>query len=572
MPPLDILPNVLIVLITAVLVVGVFRKINLSPVLGYFVAGSVIGPYGLGVLHAEDTKLLGEVGIVFLLFAIGLELTLERLKSMRVHVFGFGSLQVIVTASVIATIVYFLGYASGPMLVVGGGLALSSTAIVLQVIAEQRKQSTQIGRLSLAVLLLQDFAVVPLLVLIPLLSGSSDHLIDAIAFSLLKAVIALVGIFVIGRLFLRPVYHIISSANPGEHNELYVATTILIALGAAWTTEHFGLSMALGAFVAGVMVAETEYQHQAEESIAPFKGLLLGLFFMTVGMTINLDLMVKELPTILLLSVGLMAVKATIITSLCLLFRFSLGSSIHSGLLLSQGGEFGFILFTLASKNKIISPDLEQNLLLTITITMAVTPIIAALGQVVAEKLDAKKVLPKEEIIKQLADLNDHVIICGAGRVGKMVARLLETENVGYVSIDMDPRVVEDTREAGYPVYLGDSSNMETMKILGVERAQSVIISFENDVMLAKTVKNLRTNFPDLPIIVRAEDLVNAPGLYNIGVTKIVPGTYETGLQLGGAVLKSVGISDFEVSRIKNRFRAGNYLSANLEEDEEDTD
>ncbi|MEO0347993.1 MAG: cation:proton antiporter [Pseudomonadota bacterium] len=570
MTPGEVLPNVLVILVSAIVVVAVFRRLNLSPVLGYFVAGSIIGPFNLNLIQAEDTHVLAEVGIVFLLFAIGLELTLERLKSMRVHVFGFGSLQVILTAVILGVIYSYFDDNYAAMIVVGGGLALSSTAIVLQVIAESRLQSNQIGRLSLAVLLMQDFAVVPLLVIIPLFAGQDGQLWGAMGYAMLKAFVALIGIFVLGRLFLRPLFNMISSASSADNNEIFIATTILISLGTAFATEHFGLSLALGAFVAGVLVAETEYQHQAEESIKPFKGLLLGLFFMTVGMKINLEIMIERLPEILLMVVGLISIKAIIIILLCIIFRFSLGSAIHSGLLLSQGGEFGFILFTLAAKHGIIDNDHVQNLLLTITTTMAITPVLANIGGRISRRLEqsATKDSTAKSVAKELADINNHVIIAGCGRVGKMVSRLLDAENVRHVIMETDPRVIDDAKNNGYPVYLGDSANLENLKNFGIERSQSIIISYQNTVIRAKTVRTIRDHSPNIPIIVRATDLSNATSLYSIGVTDIVPETYETGLQLAGAVLKAHGISEFEVSRIKNRFRSGSYLKAALQEGE----
>ncbi len=572
MHDLSFLPSVLWILIAAVLVVAIFRRFHLSPVLGYFVAGAAIGDHGLQFVRANDIEVFGEFGVVFLLFAIGLELTFERLKSMRLHVFGFGGLQVLITAVVIWGLAHYLyNVKASSAVVIGGGFALSSTAIVMQVIAENRKQSTQVGRLSLAILLMQDFAVVPLLVLIPLLASGGDSVgvIELMGMAMLKAVLTLLIIFILGRLFLRPIFRAINPSNQFKNNELFIATTLVIVLASAWATEHMGLSLALGAFVAGLLVAETEYHLQAEESINPFKGLLLGLFFMTVGMSLNVQLIVQEVNTILLLSLSLIAIKAVIIIGLCRLFKFKWGTTIHAGLLLSQGSEFAFILFGLAVQQDIVTQSAGQILMIVVTITMALTPLLSILGDFVDEKLDKKEKMDYDEINQDIADLDQHVIIAGFGRVGKMVARLLEAEKVNYIALDANPNHVAHERREAFPLYLGDSSNMEMLESVGLKRAKSVIITIDNMITLKKCTKIIRQHMPKIPIVVRTKDLSNAEELYKIGATIIVPETYETGLQMGGAVLKSIGVSEYEVSRIKNRFRLGNYVIAQEDEYEE---
>ena len=565
------LSAILLILSAAVIIVATFKKMKLSPVLGYFVAGGIIGEHGLAYVNSQNTETLGEVGVIFLLFAIGLELTFERLKAMRRYVFGFGSMQVLITSLAIGFVAYAMGEDVASAVIIGGGLALSSTAIVLQVVAENREQSTQVGRLSLAVLLMQDFAVVPLLVMVPILAGEQVGLIRPIGEAFLRAVFALVSIFVVGRIFLRPLFSMISSSNPRESNEIFIATTILIALGTAWLTHYMGLSLALGAFAAGLLVAETEFQLQAEESIAPFKGLFLGLFFMSVGMTIDLELVLDNLSFITALSFGLILLKTIIVIMLCLIFKFSIGNSIHVGLLLAQGSEFAFILFRLADKTGIFNID-TNTLLLVVTITMAFTPLVAMLGSWIAKRLDKKYRLKQNEIYKEISDMDHHVIVLGFGRVGQMVARLLEAENINFVAIDIGPEHVASERQKGNPVYLGDASSLEMMESVGIARASSVIITLSNEVTLKKTAKKISKLYPKLPIIVRAKDLAKSDELYAVGAKIIVPETYETGLQLGGAVLKSVGISEFEVSRIKNQFRAGNYIKLPQAKEAEEQD
>ncbi|MBN8827782.1 MAG: cation:proton antiporter [Sphingobacteriia bacterium] len=565
---LEFLPNVLYLLAAAVFVVATFRHLKLSPVLGYFVAGSALGPSGLALVDPKQTMVFGEIGIVFLLFAIGLELTFSRLKAMRLHVFGFGSAQIIITTLITVGLLSLFKFNGGTSFIVAGALAMSSTAIVLQVIAEDRTQSTQVGRLALSTLLMQDFVVVPLLVLVPLIAeGGHSNFAASIVQAFSRAIIALIGIFTVGRLLLRPLFNVISTENVAKNNEIFVATTILIALASAFITEHLGLSLALGAFAAGLLVAETEYQHQAEESIAPFKGLFLGLFFMTVGMKMDIDFISFNFKKILLLSLCLITIKATVIVVLSLIFRFSIGVAIHAGLLLSQGGEFAFILFKLAQDKGIINSEMSQTLMMVVTTTMALTPLLSVIGNWIYSKVDKKAQMNLREIQMETDDLENHVIIVGFGRVGKMVARLLEAESVHYLATDIDEQVVSEGRKDGFPVYQGDSGQLQMLETLGIARAQSVIITIKNDVTLNKSLRIIREKYPQVPIIVRSEDLKLEEKLIKTGASTVVPETYETGLQLGGAVLKSIGFSEFEVSRIKNKFRAGNYEYAKEAED-----
>jgi CPA2 family monovalent cation:H+ antiporter-2 len=563
-----LLPSILILIAAAVFVVMIFKKFRLSPVLGYLVAGAIIGDYGLKMVAYEQTKIIAELGVVFLLFAIGLELSLTRLKAMRKYVFGLGSLQVIITAIIISGGIVLFSENAKAAIVIGGGLALSSTAIVLQVIEEQKMQSSQVGRISLAILIQQDFIVVPLLVIIPLLASNNDSLIlEAITTSFVKAIIALISIFIVGRIVLRPLFSLISSENTESSNELFIAATLLILLSAAIGTEYLGLSLGLGAFAAGILVAETEFRKQAEESIHPFKGLLLGLFFMNVGMTIDVQEIYQELYKIVIFSLSLIAVKSAIIIALCLIFGFSKHVAIKSGLLLSQGGEFAFILFNLAIENKIIDPSIGKILLLVVTSSMAVTPILALIGTWIADFVDK----PDEDMsIKNLKreahDLNKHVIIGGFGQVGQMIAKFLQIENINYIALDINDKIVEEVNQS-FHVSKGDISHLETLKAVGIERALAIIIATDNYVTIKKALRVISKNNLNngLEVIVRAKNLDNSTELYESGATTIIPSDYELGLQLGGAALRFFGISEFEINRIKAQFRIGNYVTANME-------
>lgn len=562
-----ILINVIILLATAVFIVAVLKHFKLSPVLGYLIAGAAIGDHGLKIVTYDQTKLLGELGVVFLLFAIGLELSFERLKTMRKYVFGLGSLQVLTTTIVIAAAMVLIDGNSGAAIITGGGLALSSTALVMQVIEENRSQTTQVGRISLAILLLQDLAVVPLLVIVPLLSGnSSTSLVTALGIALLKAITALLVIFIAGRVLLRPLFSFIS-AESNSSNDLPISMTLLIVLSAAWATETFGLSLALGAFVAGVLVAETEFRLQAEESIYPFKSLFLGLFFMTVGMNIDAWEMYDKISHILTLSFALIAIKTMIITAFCILFGFNKGVAFYSGLLLSQGGEFAFILFSLGKESGVLESNTANVLLLVVTFTMALTPLLAALGRKIAEKIDSGLGKTPTQIIELGArDLTNHIIIAGLGSIGKMVARVLEAEGISHVILDLDDDRIKEEVANGFPVFKGDVSQADTLKAVGTDRALVIILTMNNQVTIKKSLKTITTNYPDMQVVVKLKNLKYAREFYDLGATTIIPESYETGLHLGGTILKLVGISEQEINRIKGQFRLGNYIVAKRED------
>ena len=561
-----ILVSVITLIASAVFVVAILKRFNLSPVLGYLMAGAVIGDHGLKIVTYEQTGLLGEFGVVFLLFAIGLELSIERLKAMRKYVFGLGTLQVAITAIVISGAVVLISGESKAAIIIGGGLALSSTAIVMQVIDESRGQASQVGRIALAILLMQDFVVVPLLVIVPLLAGKGDaSLTIALGTAFIKALIALLTIFVAGRLFLRPLFSLISSEK-GENSELPISMTLLIVLSAAWGTEYFGLSLALGAFVAGVLVAETDFRLQAEESIYPFKSLLLGLFFMSVGMKINVEEMYAQISHIITFSIALIIIKTLIIAALCILFGFNKGVALHSGLLLSQGGEFAFILFSLGKENGVLEPTTANILLLVVTSTMALTPILAMLGRRLVDILDGRyDKNPLKTVELEARDLTNHVIIGGFGKVGKMVANVLEAEGINYVALDVDDKICKEEYQNGFPIFKGDVSQIDLLKAIGIERAISVILAVNNEITVKKSLKAISDTFPDLNIIVRLKNLKKSAEFYEAGASIIIPEDYELGLQLGGAALKSVGISEYEINRIKEQFRSGNYVMTKRE-------
>jgi monovalent cation:H+ antiporter-2, CPA2 family len=560
------LSDIVILLSAAVLIVGIFRAVRISPVLGYLAAGTLIGPFGLSLIsEVEIATSIAEFGVIFLLFLIGLELSFERLRSMRKHVFGFGTAQVALTSMLFALFFLGLGGTETAAIIIGGGLALSSTAIVLQVISEQNEKSSQVGRLALAILILQDIAVIPLLVFVSMIAIPDRELSEVLLETVFKAFACISSIFILGRLLLRPLYRFIASL---ENTELFSATTLLVLLGVAWLSSLAGLSPALGAFLAGLLIAETEFKPQVEADILPFKQLLLGLFFMTVGMSLDLHMLLDRFASIIGLTIALMGVKALIIMSLCRIFRFNLSIAIHVGLLLSQGGEFAFILFKLAGENKLINNDLAQILLVVVTMSMALTPLIAELGKKIATALEKMSISRPETMIEETVDLRNHVIVSGFGRVGHTVAKLLESENVPYVVIDIDSLMVSRERKAGLPVYYGDSGRVHVLKALGVERARALIITHNDTRVALQTIAAVRDITPDLPIVARAKNLEKVQKLERAGANLAVAEMFEVSLQMGGALLKEVGISDHEITRIIDIFRAQDYALTRTAEKE----
>lgn len=554
------LTEIVILLCAAVFVVAVFRTIRISPVIGYLAAGLAIGPFGLGLIQeVETTAGIAEFGVIFLLFLIGLELSFSRLRTMRKHVFGFGGAQLLITAAIFGAVFMNLGGAAAnaaTAIIIGGGLALSSTAIVLQVISEQNEKSSQVGRLSLAILILQDLAVMPLLVFVLLLGEKETPLMHALLDATFKATISLVLIFISGRLLLRPLFRFIASL---DNTELFSATTMLVALGVAWITTLAGLSPALGAFMAGLLVAETEFKPQVEADILPFKGLFLGLFFMTVGMSLNLNTLQSQFASIIGITVALMATKAIIIIGLSRLFGFSLSTAIHTGLLLSQGGEFAFILFSLADMQGAMNHDFAQMLLVVVTVSMALTPIVAQLGKKIALSLEKHAISRPEHMVEETLDLSQHVIISGFGRVGHTVARLLETESISFVAIDMDSFLVARERKTGVPVYYGDTTRVHVLHALGIERARALIITHSDARVALQTINTVYELNPEIPIIARAKNIEQVQKFEAAGATLAVAEMFETSLQLGGAALKAAGINDQEINRIVDIFRAEDY-------------
>ncbi|XP_073281802.1 K(+) efflux antiporter 2, chloroplastic-like isoform X2 [Primulina huaijiensis] len=555
--------DMLWLLLASVIFVPLFLKIpGGSPVLGYLAAGILIGPYGLSIIHnVHETKAIAEFGVVFLLFNIGLELSVERLSSMKKYVFGWGSAQVLVTAVVAGLLAHFVaGQPSPAAIVIGNGLALSSTAVVLQVLQERGESTSRHGRATFSVLLFQDLAVVVLLILIPLLSPSSSKggvgfqaIAEALGLAAIKAVVAISAIIAGGRLLLRPIYKQIAE---NQNAEIFSANTLLVILGTSLLTARAGLSMALGAFLAGLLLAETEFSLQVESDIAPYRGLLLGLFFMTVGMSIDPKLLVSNFPVVTG-ALGLLIVGKTILVVLVgRIFGISIVSAIRVGLLLAPGGEFAFVAFGEAVNQGIMSTQMSSLLFLVVGISMALTPLLAAGGQLIASRFelhDVRSLLPVES---ETDDLRDHIIICGFGRVGQIIAQLLSERLIPFVALDVRSDRVTVGRALDLPVYFGDAGSREVLHKIGAERACAAAVTLDSPGANYRTVWALSKYFPNVKTFVRAHDVDHGLNLEKAGATAVVPETLEPSLQLAAAVLAQAKLQTSEIAAAINEFRS----------------
>lgn len=562
------LDDVLIFLLAAVVVVSIFRWFKASSILGYLIAGILIGPYALGFIdEIEGVKSLGEVGVVFLLFSIGLKMPLQRLQVLRRYVFGLGFTQVFLTGTLIALAAWVFNLEPITAILVGSGLALSSTAVALQVLAEKGEASSRYGRVSFAVLLFQDLAVVVLIVLLYSLDRGEASIPMVLGLAALKASAVLVGIILIGRILLRPLFRIVASFN---NQELFVATSLLVVLSTSVLTANAGLSKELGAFLAGILLSETEYRHQVEADIQPFHGLLLGLFFMTVGMGVDLNLFINNFLIILGIIVSLVVSKAAILFGLCRVFRIPTGSSVRVGLLLASGGEFVFILFAPAMQMGFIPESQGLILFVAVALSMGLTPLLGALGRYIDSRISVAQADSNlQSAEEEIGDLRNHIIIAGFGRVGRIVAEILSQRMVPFVAIDNNMSRVSAGRAAGYPVYFGDARRSLVMRTLGAHRARAVVVSLNNQAISMRTTMMLRRNFPNAETYVRMRDNEYEEKLTQAGAIVIMPENLEPSLQLAASAMRVSGTTDDEISQILNDFRR-QYKSLNtIKEDSE---
>ena len=557
----------MIFLVSAGIVVPLLHRARISPVLGYLLIGAIVGPYGLGLLvpahpwlgylvisDLAGVQALAELGVIFLLFMIGLELSLDRLWEMRRLVFGLGSLQVGITAVVIGLIAWGFGNAPAASMVLGACLALSSTAIVMQILMDRRQLASPLGRSSFSILLMQDLAVVPILFLVGVLGSQATGNVGLAFFaSLGTAALVIGGIYFGGRLLLRPLFHMVANS---RNAEMFMAATLLVIIGASSLTGATGLSMALGAFLAGVLLADTEFRHEIEVNIEPFKGLLLGLFFMSVGMGIDYGLVVDDWGWLLASVAGLFAIKSVITATLCLLFGIPRHVSLEAGLLLGQGGEFAFVVVGLAGGLGLVPPATAQFMLIVAGLTMLVTPLIAMTGSRLSRLLE-KPDHPVDDAgdLKGVANWQGHVLIAGFGRVGQHVSRTLDAEGIAWIALDSRAMHVAVMRRQGKQVFYGDASRLELLRRAHASNACLLVLTMDDAQVMKDLVPAIKAEWPGLPVIARARDVEHARALAARGADDVIPEALEGSLQLAGRVLHRMGASESAVARLLDEQR-----------------
>ncbi|MTD93320.1 potassium transporter TrkA [Hyphomicrobium sp. xq] len=543
----------MIVLATAAVLVPLGQRFRLSPILGFLIAGAVLGPHGLGALQgvlpplqwitvSEERGLgaMAELGVVFLLFIIGLELSLTRLITMRRLVFGLGTLQVSISAVIIGSIAALYGAGAGAATLIGFSLALSSTAVVIEVLSRGGRLSSSTGRTSFAILLLQDLAVVPLLFLVNILGPESEgNLLAGLAQAFGQAVLVIGLIALVGKALLRPLFRSVAAAGS---TELFVAAALFVAVGSGLVTAAAGLSMALGAFVAGLLLAETEYHRAIEATIDPFKGLLLGVFFFSVGMSLDIAYLWNNPLPIMLGLLCLIAIKSGVLVVLLRWFRVSWPATIETSALLGPGGEFAFIVIGLAMAKKIVEPGMGELVLALTSFSMALVPALDYVARRWSRSLTTKREAADPALSVPPPKEHFDAIVIGCGRVGALVSEMLKRHGVKHIIVERDPAVVSRCREEGYPVYFGDAKNPQFLKRCGLDEARGVVITINKPSAVSEIVTALRELRDDIIIVARARDAEHARQLYKQKVSDAVPETIEASLQLSEATLVGLGV------------------------------
>lgn len=560
---LNFLEILIFVCFISLAVTLIFRKLRLSIILGYLLVGALLGPHALGLIHnSVYAKNLAEFGIVFLMFTIGLEFSLPKLLALRYSVFVIGTLQVLLTILITTVCGIFLGMTKLAALTVGSIVAMSSTAIVVKQLSDQLELQSRHGLNAVGVLLFQDLAVIPVMILIAgLANGSETDLTFLLLWALLKGILAILLIFIAGRWLLKPLFHQISKT---RDIELFTLTVLVVTLTSAWFTNLFGLSYALGAFLAGLMLAETEFKHQIEVEIRPFRDILLGLFFITIGMLANVSTWYDTWIWITLLFIALVLGKFALITVITRLSGDNLPTATRTGISLAQGGEFGFAILTLALSHSILPEDYGQVVLAALLLSIALSPILIRYNKQITQfilrrKMQYDETQTKREISLTAKKFKDHVIICGYGRVGQQISRLLDKLKMPFIGLDLDPELVRFATLAGDKVFYGDSSHPEILKAARLKNAKMLVISF-NDLRASLKILNVvKQRYPDLPILVRCKDEFELKQLKNSGATHIVAEIFETSLTLAHHLLKIIEIPQAKISQLIQEMRNKDY-------------
>lgn len=550
----EALPLVLILLISSVLSVALFRALRLPAMLAYFLVGLALGPHTFGLLpDTESSREFAEFGIVFLMFSIGLEFSLPQLYAMRKKVLGLGGAQVAITLAIVMGIAKISGLDWSSAFVIGSALAMSSTAIVSKILAERVDLNSRHGRLSIGVLLFQDIAVVPVLVLIPALGIAGANLTDVLGLALLKAAAMLLFLFTVGKWVINPWFNIVAGQ---RSRELFVMNVLMITLLLAFATKLAGLSYALGAFIAGMLISETKFRYQVESDISPFRDILLGLFFISVGMLLNLQQIFNNIGLVLLILISFIAFKALVVALVVRMVKYEWGVAIRTALILAQAGEFSFVILALGVEQKLISGQALQLVLAASLLSMVIAPFLIQYNGRIARRMVRSYSRNSGQVVQDIDDvgkyLHNHVIICGYGRSGQYLGRFLKEENIAYVALDIDPSRVLEAAAAGENVMFGDAARRVVLEAAGGARAKALIISYADNRAAMKILHIVQENYPQLPVIVRTVDDSNMEALREAGATEVVPEILEGSLMLASHALMLLGVP---LNRVVKRIR-----------------
>ncbi len=546
---------IILLLVSSVLMVALFRYLRLPPMIAYFVVGLILGPFALGILpDSESSRHFVEFGIVFLMFTIGLEFSLPKLNSMRHILFGLGGSQVIITLATTMVFSTFLGLDLAAAFIIGSALTMSSTAIVSKILMERIDLNSRHGQLSIGILLFQDIAVILILILIPVFNSQVIDLYSLLWISLFKIIVLLFILFRVGQPVMNFWFGIVAKQ---KSRELFVLNVLMITLIFAYVTKLTGLSYALGAFLAGMLISETRYRYQVESDIASFRDILLGLFFISIGMMLNIEVFIKYYPVIFLLFFGYTIFKMTLITYLAKLFKYELGVGIRSGVILGQAGEFSLVILALGQEQNLISGDILQIILSVCLLSMLFASFIIPFNGRIARYLSKDYLRNSEKLVNKIEasseNFSEHVIICGYGRSGQYLGRFLKEENISFIAIDMDLNRVNDAANAGEKVMYGDASRRVVLRAAGIERARALVVAYADDRSSTKVLNVIRETYPDLPVVVRTRDESSIQQLQDSGATDVVPEVLEGSLMLASHALV---LLDVPLTRVIKKIRA----------------
>lgn len=548
------LPLILILLISSVLAVAIFRMLRLPPMLAYFLVGLALGPHTFGLLpDSEANREFAEFGIVFLMFSIGLEFSLPQLYAMRKKVLGLGGGQVAITLAATMGIAKLCGLSWSTAFVIGAALVMSSTAIVSKILAERIDLNSRHGRLSIGVLLFQDIAVVPILVMIPALGAVQTDLTNVLGIALLKAIVMLLLLFTIGKWLINPWFNWVASQ---RSRELFVMNVLMVTLLLAFATKMAGLSYALGAFIAGMLISETKFRYQVESDISPFRDILLGIFFISVGMLLNLETIYHNFSLILIILIGFILLKALIVAAVVRYFKYEAGVAIRTAIILAQAGEFSFVILALGAEHHLLNGQALQAVLAASLLSMVIAPFLVNHNGKIARRLVGSYNRNSDKIVEQIAEtsqyLENHVVICGYGRSGQYLGRFLREEKIPYIALDIDPARVLEASAAGENVMFGDAARRVVLSAAGCARAKALIISYADNRAAMKILHIVQESYPQLPVIVRTVDDSNMEQLREAGAAEVVPEILEGSLMLASHALMLLGVP---LNRVVKRIR-----------------